>query len=378
MKLLYLFLVLFTFTTASLMNSRFVSVTHGSEFDPTSGVSLGHILKDDIMTLYSAKLQQWKHYETLWDTIVASALKQISTHAPRSLQELKGMAIGMSHDSKQSVEFFMNVLLRLNTEYELLFYSQQHSSPVFFNEDVGKCTGFVLRRQKNPTFMDAFAGQNNDEQPSSWLNGTLDKVISIHYAHSNKHHFIYTHPGYLAYMGSNNEGLGILWEYVNTGELADLEVGGVPTQFLIREVLFLDSTEQVTEYLANSPRFICNNFQVASLSGVANIELTPSRENVVSMNVGDISHANHYVFDDEMIDRDLVKSPTTVDRYKMMRKQMTRVRGDFSLERGKEVLSVEPVLNYKTLASMVFDLKRNIMTIRFKDDNDWQVYYMPK
>ncbi|KAL0205541.1 hypothetical protein P9112_000848 [Eukaryota sp. TZLM1-RC] len=343
-------------------HNRVVSVAHDSITSPYVGISLGQALFDDIQKIYSHKQRQWKDHLETWHSLAKSALPFIRKYTPHSYREMLGMAKGMSLFGAVSEGQAFEMLLYLNVEYELMFYTNEHLS---FDESHGKCTGFMYNREVK------ISGQTNDETVASWLNGTLDKAISIHYKDEDSYTYIYTHPGYLTYMGSNNK-ISVLWQYVNAeGAITPIEDGGVPTNVLLRELLFYDCVADAVDFLTSIPRYICNNFQIMDLKSLANVEMTHNRFYISYATTGDLVHANHYVFDDAMVDEDLKKSETSVERYNTIRKEMKARRYDFSVQKAKEILSIAPVLNNKTLASMIFDLEAKIMTIRFMSSPEW-------
>ena len=149
---------------------------------------------------------------------------------------------------------------------------------------------------------------------------------------------IYTHPGWPAYMGLNHHGLSVLWQYIDTGER---NAGGVPTNILIREMLAQETLDQALDLLHRSPRMVPNNFILTDSSRTVNVEASPSRFTVLSVEGRGLTgpplsfgayeppssfvvHTNHVLFDQAMQDADIgIKhANTTVARYEAMRRMV--------------------------------------------------------
>ena len=94
-----------------------------------------------------------------------------------------------------------------------------------------------------------FAGQTNDEDFSEWI-PYLDVVLK-HQNTEGPSALVYTHPGIAAYMGMNNAGLSVLWQYIDNGERA-ADGLGVPTNCIIRELLFYDDLDDAVAFSETS------------------------------------------------------------------------------------------------------------------------------
>ena len=137
---------------------------------------------------------------------------------PEVMEEIKGMAEGAQMELEQ--------ILALTTAYEKSF------SRDMISENVRHFTG-----SKSNLCPEGDCGQTNEECILEWMN-ELDTVI--HHVDNGKESLIYTHPGVPAYTGINNQGLAVLWEYIDNGRTGD----GVPTNAIIRHLLECANVEK--------------------------------------------------------------------------------------------------------------------------------------
>lgn len=333
------------------MHTRFIKVMGSSK---EKGEAIGTLLKDQIKTNYLNQKdyywQQEKFVYEKWEEQSLRYLPNIKKWAPEVLEEMKGMAKGADLDFKQ--------ILALTTAYEKSFNRNLVSD---------KCTSFLLSPNVTKE-KKVILGQSNDECFKEWLS-ELDVVI--HHIENKKEVLLYTHPGIPAYMGMNNQGLAVLWTYIDNGIVGD----GLPTNVIIRHLLNLKDVEEAIQFLKEVPHDIPNQFGLADQKGnIASIECFPNQV-YVRKNEDFLVHTNHTIIGQE---KEYTCSFTTYDRYHSMQKQIQQKLGTIDIEVAKDFLRshegypncicVHPFSKKpwnKTLASMIFDLGQGQMHIAF-------------
>lgn len=324
------------------------------------GLALGTCEAESIRSVFALRQQFHRAHGTyeLWNTVARTTEAAMAAHTPVAYAELQGMAgaAGLSLDA----------LMLLAVDYDVSMEARPTTT-------VGHCTGFVSNGTTAGPAPLLF-GQNNDETPELWLNATLDKVYALRASPGSAvpSALVYTHPGYSAYMGMNDAGVGVLWQYVDNGERALLH--GVPTTPLLRELLTFTSVHDAVAYLRRTPRMIPNNFVLVEANRFCNVEMTPAHFTSVCQARGYLAHANHFVFDQELVDTDVGSSVTTRARFALMRQMLKDFGGKVDMARGRALLSAPPVFNNHTLASMVFDAEARSMSIRFKGEGEWHEF----
>ena len=333
------------------MHTRFIKV-EGSVKE--RGEKIGHLLKDQINTNYiNQKDYYWQleqfPYEK-WEEQSLRYVPIVKRYAPEVLKEMEGMAKGAGLDFKQ--------ILALSTAYEKSFNRNLVSD---------KCTSFLLSPNVTKE-KKVILGQTNDECFKEWLS-ELDLVI--HHVEKEKEVLLYTHPGIPAYMGMNNQGLAVLWTYIDNGRVGN----GLPTNIIIRHLLNLKSVDEGINFLKSVPHDIPNQFGLADCTGkIASIECFPNQI-YISEKEDYLIHTNHTVIGKE---KECTCSFTTYDRYRSMQKQITQKFGSIDIEMAKDFLRshegypncicVHPFSKKpwnKTLASLIFDLGQGQMHIAF-------------
>ena len=315
-----------------------------------------------------------------WHAIANSSASAISKYAPITAAELRGAAA----NTLGSTAFWT----LLANEYELLMWQGGDPPPAsLLVGSADKCTGYA---GIDSTSGISVAGQNNDENPALWHQGALDVVLrygggdgasgtNATSAADAPAALVYTHPGYPGYMGINANGLAVLWQYIDDGER---DYTRVPTCVMIRELLAQPTLDAALALLEVARVAVPNNFILADARRVVNVEVSPARFTVLSLNQGDVVHTNHYLFDQGAIDHDVGRnhSRTTVARFEAMRamvRQHRHRRGGAAVPPSAlaEMLSTAPILrnathgtDNATLASMVFEPARRSMRIHFKGD----------
>ena len=319
------------------------------------GYQFGVQMKEQIITNYINQTEYYKNKEQFdykkWEKMAERYVPMIEKWAPEVLEEMRGLAEGAEMEFDQ--------ILALTTAYEKSFARDQVSD---------KCTAFLAAPCATKDGK-VIVGQTNDECFREWLY-QLDVVV--HHQEGKKEVLTYTHPGIPAYMGINNDGLCIMWTYIDNGVTGN----GVPTNVIIRHLLELKTVDEAIKYLQEVPHDIPNQFSVADSSGkIACVECFPNRVYVKSDDVY-LVHTNHNLFAED--EEEYTCSLTTVDRYEVMNKQVKENIGNIDVELAKEFFrSHERFPNSicshpypekpwnKTVATMVFDLTEGEMHIAF-------------
>lgn len=345
------------------MYKRFITVK-GNAYE--RGLEIGRQLKMQIETNY---LNQTKFYDipggvsyAQWGEMAMRYIPLMEKWAPEVVEEIKGTAAGAEMDFHQ--------ILAMTTAYEKSFCRDAISD---------KCTSFLLTQNVTKNHH-VIIGQTNDECYTEWLY-QLDTVI--HHIDNERETLIYTHPGVPAYMGINNDGLAVLWTYIDNGVTGN----GVPTNVIIRHLLTLKSVDEAITFLREVPHDIPNQFGLADRTGnIVSVECFPNKV-YTDYNPSFLVHTNHTVFADEP---EHTCSKTTWDRYDVMKNQIESSVGNIDLEICQNFLrSHERFPNSicchpypgkpwnKTLAAMVFDVTEGNMHIAFGNpcENQYHTYH---
>ena len=333
-------------------------IATGSSY--TRGEMIGKIWRDSIITILKSNENAAlsKDGMTLHDWLphARGLVPFIQQHAPNTLEEMKGMAVGSDLS-------FDNILL-LACAYEKWFdyHTPEH------------CTAFAAMGEASKS-TELICGQNNDECLHHWAAGQLDGVIH-HRDESGLETLIYTHPGIPAYMGMNSAGLCLLWMAIDNGERA----AGIPTNVLIRETLLCTTLEFAVEYIKKVPKALPNAFLLAQPDqGICIIECSPSLfYQEYSRDI--LYHANH-ILNEEMVVNDKKKddpASSTISRYAVMGSLIEKYYGEIDIPVARKMLSdhtgypesicAHPradAIYSKTLASMIFHPKSGSMKIAF-------------
>jgi len=340
------------------VRERYIEV-HGTDHE--RGFQIGKLMKNEILACYANLVRYYKDTQNYdfgeWKEKAKEYLPIIEELAPRTLNEMKGMAEGAEVD--------LETVLALTTACEL----------PFCDELKGRCTAFAVTG-KATKHSGAICGQTNDEKMDEWMGGDLDKVIH-HKASDNTRTLIYTHPGVPAYMGINNSGLGVLWTYIDNGE----KQLGLPSNIIIRELLHHTSLKQAVKYLQTIPHGIPNNFVLAhNKEGICSIECFPSSTHVETNEIS-LCHSNHILTKEKSltdVKKGKEQTETTFNRLKVMQELLKKYEGEIDVEIAKSFLADhtgEPLCicrhpytedtKVKTYASLVFDLEKLKMHIAF-------------
>ena len=300
-----------TASAAASDTPRFVNASGATMYEV--GVSIGKQQKETIAQMFKIRLDFFKAGNNgaakvaAWSKYANASLQTIATHAPITLEEMRGVADG--------AELPLTTLLQLATDYENGLWL--HGVAGLLAEDAPlqmptkACTAFGWA---NSTPGRAFCGQNNDEKHTEFLNGTLDAVIARR-AVANPHGpavatITYSHPGMPAYMGTNGAGLSVLWTAIAgiKNDTPTRPTETVPTVVLLREVLQFTTLDKAVDYLRNSPRSVPNNFILSQPgAGLVSIEMTPSHFTALHVTMGEVAHSNTLSLDQMMEDTDPVR-----------------------------------------------------------------------
>lgn len=258
-------------------NKRLVMI-QGNDYERGCqiGAKIGYSIKVNF-------LNQVRHYKESsdydfyeWVEKCKNYIPLIKEYTPHTYDEMRGMADG--------AQIPFEHVLALTTAYELA---------VAGGHVADKCTGFFAAGEYTADGK-AFCGQTNDEDFSEWI-PYMDVVLK-HMNSEGPSALVYTHPGIAAYMGMNNKGISILWQYIDNGE----RQMGVPTNCIIREVLFYESLDAAVDFLKKIPHTIPNHYLISSKNdGAASVECYP--EGVfVKTSTTNICHANNILVPEKM------------------------------------------------------------------------------
>ncbi|MEL7657639.1 MAG: C45 family peptidase, partial [Bacillota bacterium] len=333
------------------MRQRYIEV-QGTDYE--RGFQIGRLSKYEILTNYTNQVryfkETWKYDFGIWKEGAKQYLPIIEEFAPRTLNEMRGMAEGAEVD--------LETILAITTFYELIDDYMM----------VERCTAFAVTGQATK-HGGTFCGQTNDEGIDEWMGGDLDKVI-CHRAADNTQTLIYSHPGVPAMMGMNSSGLGVLWTYIDNGE----RQLGLPSTIINRELLYHTSLNEAVKYLQTIPHGIPNNYVLAhNKEGICSVECFPTSTHVVSSEIS-LCHSNHILTKEKSlydVFNGKEQTASTFNRLKVMQELLKKSEGKIDVEIAKSFLadhSGEPLsicahprindLMSKTLAAIVFDLEK--------------------
>jgi isopenicillin-N N-acyltransferase like protein len=318
-------------------HSRYYQI---DQINRSPGLEIGEKLCFSIEKLYSIKKNNLNIFK------MDKLLNLLETYCPICLDELSGVS--------KSTKLPLKDLFNLAFEYEVWMEASKISH---------RCTGFV---SKNPFLV----GQTNDEYPHEWDNGKHDVVLNIH-AKDHKV-LLYTHPGIPAYMGINNWGISVLWQYIDNGDRNIHE--GVPTTAIIRELLTQKSLDDALLFLKNVPKCIPNNFIISDTLRSVNVECAPNIFTATNITAKTYCHANHVLHDALMMANDIGKvrpNTTTIARQNFADNSVRECRG---LPDYQKLLSTPPVFNMNTLAQMIFVPSELTMHIKFSGENEYHYF----
>ena len=279
------------------------------------GVQIGKELKNQISINYQNQTKYYRDKEDFnyrkWGDMAKRYIPAMEKWTPEVMEEIKGMAEGAQMELEQ--------ILALTTAYEKSFSRDMISE---------KCTSFLLA-PKATYAQKVIVGQTNEECILEWMN-ELDTVI--HHVDNGKESLIYTHPGVPAYTGINNQGLAVLWEYIDNGRTGD----GVPTNAIIRHLLECANVGEAVEFLKMVPHDVPNEFGIADKSGkIVSVECFPNKV-YVGRDEKYLVHTNHIVFGKE--ETDDTRSIATKTQYTEMENQIKKNLGNIDIEMAQNFL----------------------------------------
>lgn len=369
------------------MNTKRCVTIRGNDYERgrQAGEALGYSVKVNLCN-------QIRHYKensgydfSHWINACKSYIPLVRQYTPHTYEELRGLADGAGLAFEE--------VLSLTSAYELA---------VAGGNVADKCTGFFAAG----TYTEdggAICGQTNDEDFSEWI-PYLDVVLK-HQNTEGPSALVYTHPGIAAYMGMNNAGLSVLWQYIDNGERA-ADGLGVPTNCIIRELLFYDDLDDAVAFLKQVPHTIPNHYLISHRTeGAASVECYPGGI-FVRKSKTNLCHANNILTEEKMDGCDkknplVYRKPFSVRameedcyrhvlegndgilewsylRYDRICQLLEEHKGAINAEMGKRFLSDHEYApfsicshpnfvntRWKTLASIIFDMERETMYIAF-------------
>jgi predicted choloylglycine hydrolase len=242
--------------------------------------------------------------------LLNGCLASIETYAPKSLQLMKGMAIGASLPLEQ---------VSLLTLHEEIVHNEH-------------CSAFA---QNN------LIGQNWDWEPSLF---PWPGVLELEQKGSPKT-LTYHYPGLWSCAGLNQHGLTLMWTGTGYYPMVKAKVG-VPTYILISEILRKKTLKSALSFLENTPRAGCFNFFLMDAKGQqALVEGAPGK---IHIEFGSkLCRANHYE-SPQLIRHSEQKLPdhgkeSTQIRDKRIKVLMNETK-KMTLKRAKQILTDAPYL----------------------------------
>lgn len=286
-----------------------------------------------------------------WRDVASDVRDRMAHDTPTVYQELLGAAGAPGVDE--------DLLLMRMVEYDMYMYLKDGPG------DDGKCTGIMWVGPDEDGAPRIIAEQTNDEAGKSA--GAYDGVTAYRNP-DGVSALVYSRSGVPGYMGINDNGVALLWQYIDDGR-RDYE-SGVPTYALIREALTKPTAAEAVEFLKRTPHMVPNNFQVGSPDeGVYNVEVFPADPSqpdhptnaVQWTQTGYAAHANHIVGPSALVpaessasstepvdgpmqhDISAQVSVTSKARFTAAHVGMEHLAGNLNLQSAKDLLSRPPI-----------------------------------
>lgn len=356
-------------TSDELKRRRVLTVRGSAE---ERGAALGVILGASMADL--TELRQGL-YSTkglaLWASLASNAEASWRERAPISWAELQGMRRAGFVSQDQLCMLGSDFEMQMCSWMEAGLYKDEPKQPQA-QPPPGRCTAFALTDAKGLSHRGPLCGQNVDEEPQGWLDGSRDVVIR-HFADPGgaPDTLLYTHPGVPAYCGMNSAGLAVMNLYIDDGLRNE---SGVPIDVALREVLsYRDITEAVA-YLESLPRMAPTTFMLMQGEVIGTVEAS-ARRSVTSWlrGPGEVFHANHAILDQRMAG-DVEEGTSSAQRFCQIRDSVRAARGNFGVDDAQRILRDIPPAHLTiapTIARVVMDPTVGFMHVLFRGDTEW-------
>lgn len=257
------------------------------------GVTVGSALKGRILALHEMGKLAFPvgTDESIdqWDDVASAGLAQARTWTPIAVAELEGMAAAEGLD--------MGLLCRIQVFYEMVRVNTDvkaawgkagvvggRPSEIAQSWAAGdhkahlstthECTSFVEWRADGSIL----AAQTNDEPSFFFDGGNADCVVRLdgEGIGAGGEVLTLTHPGMVAFKGTNAAGLHLCVNAIDNGE-RDL-FGGVPRPYVARELLTKQSLPEAVELLKHIPKTFPLVYVLSQVGyGCVAIETSPTQ-----------------------------------------------------------------------------------------------------
>ena len=199
--------------------------------------------------------------------IAKESVVYVEEYSPDILEEIKGIS------NSSGLKIWEVMLLNIRNQLGIAF-------------DSG-CTSVGVSREKSQSGNNII-GQNWDNDPE------LDKfsLVLIRRPKDKPDFISFTQPGLMAYIGFNDEGLGICMNAL----MAPGKGSGVPWYFIVRKIFEQNSYKNVIKQVVFAKRAIPANAFITTTSELFDLEITDSQmETLFPDSNGVLIHTNHCV-----------------------------------------------------------------------------------
>ncbi|HQA47651.1 MAG TPA: C45 family autoproteolytic acyltransferase/hydrolase [Bacillota bacterium] len=213
-----------------------------------------------------------------WNQIkeyAVSYIQLIERTMPEILEEAKGIASGAEVD--------MAEIMVLNCRYEITKFPK--------DDECTTCAVLPEASHENKTYL----VKNWDLRA-----GIIDNIVIVHIEEPDGTRIIgLTEAGQLIREGFNSHGVGLCNNSLKS--IYDSKGLGIPVTFLRRKVLTSRTIDEAKGLLLNAQRSVSNNMLLVSKEGRAvDIEAFPKGADLIHPTDGLITHANHFVVNQEL------------------------------------------------------------------------------
>ena len=296
-----------------------------------------------ILNIFETKINYYSDSIKLWLKLSCSVIQPTKCYAQNTYKELQDMIHGLSDyiiDNGIENLFYTahQIIWMLNTEYEMFLSTKGNSL-----YDKG-CSAVALTVGNK-----SYVAQTNDESPELWGDNGILMIYDSHL-------LIYTHPGYCSYFGMNQYGISVMWQYIDNGKRGESHMS-VPTNIVLRELLFLQTTKQQCDYLKTISMIVPNNIIISDTSETINIEKDINTYTIISQPHSNesfgLAHTNHFIHG-YVYQSDNPKLQNSIIRYKALQSYLSE--NSKTLTSLQTLLTEHPILreNNSTLFGCIF------------------------
>lgn len=253
------------------------------------GRSYGQQAADRVATSIAAYREVFQAYASWdWAHVRAQAdayLPVISAHAPKAVEEMRGIADGVGADLAD--------ILAINVRTEVMFAARARQAEAARSAPP-ECSSIAVLPEASADGH-TLIGQNWD-----WLLHCFDTVVVLEAEQEDGPDFVtVVEAGLLAKTGMNSSGIGLATNALVTD--ADRGEPALPYHVLLRMILDAEVLSDALTALQAGPRSSSANYLVAHRDGMAvNVEASPgdfSRLYLSYPDAGVVLHTNHFLAD---------------------------------------------------------------------------------